>query len=89
MAMSSIDRDKLLNEYRKDINIMLQALGCNSRTIAALMKKYQEDILRWFGNTNKSPIVTAAWAARLILREELGKEICDNSSFTDLNSSKI
>lgn len=64
-----VDIDTALGSYKEDIFLMLECLGCNERTTTALMRKNKDNIPRWFGGA-RGPIVTAQWAARLILREE-------------------
>ncbi|MCI6762713.1 hypothetical protein [Lactobacillus crispatus] len=65
-----VDLDNALGSYKEDIFLMLRCLGCNERTSAALMRKNKNNIFKWFGGVTRGPIVTAQWAARLILREE-------------------
>ena len=65
-----IDINSAIGSYKEDIYLMLICLGCNERTTAALMRKNNENILTWYGRGANGPIVTAQWAARLILREE-------------------
>ncbi|MBD5316863.1 MAG: hypothetical protein HDS11_04255 [Bacteroides sp.] len=65
--MTSREREQLFLEYKSSIFRQLRALDVTEANATAFMKKYELNITNAFGNTNKSPIITAEWVAKLIV----------------------
>lgn len=69
MARSSQSYKEFLEEYKREIFVMLHCLGYDRSEAAALIKSYAEDISVWAGNNpGAGPIVTPEMAARALSR---------------------
>ncbi|MDC2829068.1 hypothetical protein PO250_01795 [Limosilactobacillus mucosae] len=56
-----------LIEYEHDMKLIMLALGLDRTTAKAIIKNYEKYIVNWLG-TREIPIITAAMAARLLIR---------------------
>lgn len=68
MFESTKNYSTFLDDYRKDIFVMLLALGADRTEASDLLSDYDKDIVSWAGTRPSSgPIRTAAMAARSIM----------------------
>lgn len=68
MFESTKNYSTFLDNYRKDIFVMLLALGADRTEASDLLKDYDKDIVSWAGTRPSSgTTLTAAMAARSIM----------------------